>query len=93
LADATEFALLHFKLRMTPDQALEAISANVRCARRHCAEVEFSAEDASRRDIDFLCRAVKRAVDAGATTINMPDTVGYALPGEMRLCSAGLLIF
>jgi len=57
-------------------------STNVRYAREHCAEVEFSAEDASRSDIDFLCRAVKRAVDAGATTINLPDTVGYALPDE-----------
>ena len=67
---------------MTREQALEAISTNVRYARRHCGEVEFSAEDASRTDIDFLCRAAKLAVEAGATIINLPDTVGYALPDE-----------
>src|SRR5882724_895041 len=79
---ATSDLHLHYKLRMTREQALEAISTNVRYARQHCAEVEFSAEDASRSDIDFLCRAAKLAVEAGATTINLPDTVGYALPDE-----------
>src|SRR5712672_4351317 len=79
---ATSDLHLHYKLRMTHEQALEAISTNVRYARERCAEVEFSAEDASRSDIDFLCQAVKRAVAAGATTINLPDTVGYALPEE-----------
>jgi len=59
----------------------------VRYARERCAEVEFSAEDASRTDIDFLCQAVRRAVDAGATTINLPDTVGYAMPEEYGPCS------
>ena len=71
------------KLRLTfREEALEAISNNVRYAREHCAEVEFSAEDASRTDSDFLCRAVGRAVHAGATTINLPDTTGYAVPDE-----------
>src|ERR1700720_1849409 len=79
---ATSDLHLKYKLRMTRDEALEAISTNVRYARERCAEVEFSAEDASRSDIDFLCKAVKRAVAAGATTINLPDTVGYALPDE-----------
>jgi 2-isopropylmalate synthase len=79
---ATSDLHLHYKLRMTREQALEAISTNVRYARDHCAEVEFSAEDASRTDIDFLCRAAKFAVEAGATIINLPDTVGYALPDE-----------
>ena len=79
---ATSDLHLHYKLRITREEALEAISTNVRYAREHCAEVEFSAEDASRTDIDFLCQAVKRAVDAGATIINLPDTVGYALPEE-----------
>ena len=79
---ATSDLHLKYKLRMTREEALEAISTNVRYARERCAEVEFSAEDASRSDIDFLCQAVKRAVDAGATTINLPDTVGYALPEE-----------
>ncbi len=79
---ATSDLHLQYKLRMTREQALEAISTNVRYARQHCAEVEFSAEDASRTDIDFLCRAAKLAVEAGATIINLPDTVGYALPDE-----------
>src|SRR6202790_930877 len=79
---ATSDLHLHYKLRLTREEALEAISANMRYAREHCAEVEFSAEDASRTDIDFLCQAVRRAVDAGATIINLPDTVGYALPEE-----------
>jgi len=79
---ATSDLHLQYKLRMTREQALEAISTNVRYARKHCAEVEFSAEDASRTDIDFLCRAAKLAVEAGATIINLPDTVGYALPDE-----------
>jgi 2-isopropylmalate synthase len=79
---ATSDLHLQYKLRMTREQALEAISTNVRYARQHCAEVEFSAEDASRTDIDFLCSAAKLAVEAGATVINLPDTVGYALPDE-----------
>ena len=79
---ATSDLHLQYKLRMTREQALEAISANVRYARQHCGEVEFSAEDASRTDIDFLCRAAKLAVEVGATIINLPDTVGYALPDE-----------
>src|ERR1700738_1772915 len=79
---ATSDLHLHYKLRITREEALEVISTNVRYARERCAEVEFSAEDASRTDIDFLCQAVKRAVDAGATIINLPDTVGYAMPEE-----------
>ena len=79
---ATSDLHLHHKLRMTREQALEAISTNVRYARERCAEVEFSAEDASRTDIEFLCEAVKTAVRAGATIINLPDTVGYAVPEE-----------
>ena len=79
---ATSDLHLQYKLRMTREQALEAICTTVRYARQHCAEVEFSAEDASRTDIDFLCRAAKLAVEAGATIINLPDTVGYALPDE-----------
>jgi 2-isopropylmalate synthase len=79
---ATSDLHLHHKLRMTREQALEAISTNVRYARERCAEVEFSAEDASRSDIDFLCEVVGRAVRAGATIINLPDTVGYAVPEE-----------
>jgi 2-isopropylmalate synthase len=79
---ATSDLHLKYKLRLTREEALEAISTNVRYARERCAEVEFSAEDASRTNIDFLCEAVGKAVHAGATTINLPDTVGYALPEE-----------
>src|SRR5713101_2707379 len=79
---ATSDLHLQQKLRMTREQALEAISTNVRYARERCAEVEFSAEDASRTGIDFLCEAVGRAVKAGATIVNLPDTVGYSVPEE-----------
>jgi 2-isopropylmalate synthase len=79
---ATSDLHLRHKLRMTREEALDAISTNVRYARERCAEVEFSAEDASRSDMNFLCEAVRRAVRAGATIINLPDTVGYAMPEE-----------
>jgi 2-isopropylmalate synthase len=79
---ATSDLHLEVKLRLTREEALEAISNNVSYARQRCAEVEFSAEDASRTDIHFLCEAVDRAVRAGATIINLPDTVGYAVPEE-----------
>jgi 2-isopropylmalate synthase len=70
------------KLKMTREQALEAISSMIRYGRQHVAEVEFSAEDAGRTDIDFLCKVCHVAVDAGATVLNLPDTVGYAVPEE-----------
>ena len=79
---ATSDLHLRYKLRLTREQALDSISTNVRYARARCAEVEFSAEDASRSDIDFLCEAINCAVRAGATIINLPDTVGYAVPEE-----------
>src|ERR1700719_3192153 len=79
---ATSDLHLHHKLRLTREEALEAISSNVRYARERCAEVEFSAEDASRTEISFLCEAVGRAVRAGATIVNLPDTTGYAVPEE-----------
>jgi 2-isopropylmalate synthase len=79
---ATSDLHLSQKLHITRDQALEAISTNVRYARERCEEVEFSAEDASRSDLEFLCKAVGAAVHAGATIINLPDTVGYAVPEE-----------
>jgi len=79
---ATSDLHLQHKLRLTREECLEAISNNVRYARERCAEVEFSAEDASRTEIGFLCEAVRRAVEAGATIINLPDTVGYAIPEE-----------
>ena len=70
------------KLRMTPDQVIETITGSVTLARKYSEDVEWSAEDAARTDPDFLCRAVEAAIKAGATTINLPDTVGYTLPGD-----------
>ncbi len=68
------------KLRMTPDQVLEAAVKAVRQAREYTDDVEFSAEDAVRSEMDFLCRIFQAAIEAGATTINVPDTVGYSTP-------------
>lgn len=79
---ATSDLHLNVKLHMTREQALEAIGAMIRLGRQHVAEVEFSAEDAGRTDIDFLCQVCRTAVDAGATILNLPDTVGYAVPEE-----------
>jgi 2-isopropylmalate synthase len=70
------------KLRMTPPQVLEQARQAVRLARRHTDDVEFSAEDASRSELDFLCRVIEAAIEEGATTINIPDTVGYAVPEQ-----------
>src|ERR1700680_4884394 len=79
---ATSDLHLQVKLNMTREQALEAIGSMLRFGRQHVGEVEFSAEDAGRTDIDFLCQVCRVAVDAGATTLNLPDTVGYAVPEE-----------
>lgn len=70
------------KLRLTREEALDRIRDGIRQARTYTDDIEFSAEDASRTDLDFLCRAVALAIDEGATTINLPDTVGYATPDE-----------
>jgi 2-isopropylmalate synthase len=67
---------------MSPDQVVERAAAAVRYARKFCADVEFSAEDASRSDPDFVCRVFGAAIAAGAGTLNIPDTVGYAMPDE-----------
>src|SRR5213594_299758 len=79
---ATSDLHLRVKLNMTREQALEAIAAMIRYGRQHVDVVEFSAEDAGRTDIDFLCQVCRVAVDAGATVLNLPDTVGYAVPEE-----------
>ncbi len=70
------------KLQMEPAAVLEAIRDSVTCARNLCGDVEWSAEDATRSEMDFLCRAVETAIKAGAGTINLPDTVGYTTPFE-----------
>jgi 2-isopropylmalate synthase len=72
-----------YKLRMTPERNIEAAAEGVRYARKFCADVEFSPEDATRTEIDHLCRVVEAVINAGATTVNIPDTVGYATPNEM----------
>ena len=79
---ATSDLHLEHKLRLTRDQCLERARAAVQRARGFTDDVEFSAEDATRTDLEFLCRVVETAIDAGATTINLPDTVGYATPAE-----------
>lgn len=80
---ATSPIHMKYKLRMSEDEVADMAAASVAYAKRYCAQVEFSAEDASRSDRDFLCRVFSGAVAAGATVINIPDTVGYAAPGEM----------
>jgi len=79
---ATSPIHMEMKLRLTPEQVLEHAIEAVRLARRWTDDVEFSAEDAGRSELDFLCRIVEAAIAAGATTINIPDTVGYNVPGQ-----------
>jgi 2-isopropylmalate synthase len=79
---ATSDLHLKHKLRITREEALSRITNMIRFGRQHCDEVEFSAEDASRSDIDYLCQVILAAVEAGATIINLPDTVGYSTPAE-----------
>lgn len=73
---------LQKKLRRDRDSALEMAVEAVRYAKRYCEDVEYSTEDASRTDFDYLCRVIDGAIKAGATVINIPDTVGYAIPDE-----------
>jgi len=73
---------LQKKLRRDRESALEMAVEAVRYAKRYCEDVEYSTEDASRTDFDYLCRVIDGAVKAGATVINIPDTVGYAIPDE-----------
>jgi 2-isopropylmalate synthase len=70
------------KLQMEPEKVHQAVIDSVTLARRYTDDVEWSGEDGSRTEIDFLCRCIESAIDAGATTINIPDTVGYACPEE-----------
>jgi len=79
---ATSPIHMQAKLRMTPEQVLERAADAVRLARSLVPEVEFSAEDAGRSNMDFLCRIVEAAIAAGARVINIPDTVGYMTPDE-----------
>jgi 2-isopropylmalate synthase len=77
---ATSALHMEKKLRMTPDQVFEQAKQSVRFARNLVADVEFSPEDGYRSDPDFLCRVIEAVIAEGASTINVPDTVGYAIP-------------
>ncbi|MGB8273738.1 MAG: 2-isopropylmalate synthase [Alphaproteobacteria bacterium] len=88
---ATSPLHMQYKLKMGPNSVLEAIHDSVTFARRFTDDVEWSAEDASRSDHDFLCRCLETAIAAGATTVNIPDTVGYAIPDEFGALIAMLV--
>jgi 2-isopropylmalate synthase len=79
---ATSPLHMEMKLRMSPEQVLEQARLAVRFARNHCPDVEFSPEDGSRSEVDFLCRVLEAVIKEGATTINIADTVGYAVPQQ-----------
>lgn len=81
---ATSPLHMEYKLKMTPEQVLERTAQMVAHAKKYVSNIEFSAEDATRSDVDFLCRVVDAAIRNGATVINLPDTVGYTTPDEMR---------
>ena len=80
---ATSPVHMEFKLRKTPEQVIELIKESVTYARTRCADIEFSCEDATRSEPEFLARAISTAIEAGASTINIPDTVGYTTPAEI----------
>jgi len=88
---ATSDIHLQHKLRMSREQVIETAVAGVKRARGYTSDVEFSAEDASRSDLEFLCRVVENAIEAGATTINIPDTVGYTTPDEFADFIRGIM--
>ena len=81
---ATSSIHREFKLRMNEDEVVARAVAGVTRARSLCPDIEFSPEDAARTEIDFLCRVVEAVIAAGATTVNIPDTVGYATPTQMH---------
>lgn len=80
---ATSAIHREFKLKMDKDEIIARAIAGVKRAASYCSNIEFSPEDAARTEPDFLCQVVEAAIDAGATTVNIPDTVGYATPAHM----------
>ena len=88
---ATSDLHLERKLRISREQCLGLAVSAVRRARNFTTDVQFSAEDATRSDLDYLCRVVEAVIDAGATTINLPDTVGYSTPEEIEEFFAAML--
>src|SRR5438128_5676768 len=79
---ATSAIHREFKLHMAKEEIIRRAIEGVQRAKGHCDDIEFSPEDASRTELDFLAEVVERAIEAGATTINIPDTVGYAVPSQ-----------
>jgi len=79
---ATSDIHMQYKLKMSPDEVFRRAVSSVRLAKSLCPDVEFSCEDASRSDPEYLCKILEAAIAEGATTVNVTDTVGYAMPGE-----------
>jgi 2-isopropylmalate synthase len=79
---ATSTIHREFKLRMSREEVIQRAVEGVKRARGHCEDVEFSPEDAARTELDFLAEVVEKAIEAGASTLNIPDTVGYAVPSH-----------
>lgn len=80
---ATSDLHLEYKLKLSREEAVNRIRENVRYAKSLCSDIEFSLEDATRTDLDYMCRVVEVAIEEGAGTINLPDTVGYMTPDEI----------
>jgi 2-isopropylmalate synthase len=87
---ATSAIHREFKLKMAKEEILARAIEGVQRAKGHCDDVEFSPEDAARTELDFLAEVVERAIEAGATTVNIPDTVGYAVPSQYAAAIAHL---
>ncbi len=87
---ATSSVHREFKLKMDKSQIIQTAVDMVRRAVDYCPNVEFSPEDAARTELDFLCEVVEKTIDAGATTVNIPDTVGYAMPSQFHKVIAHL---
>ena len=87
---ATSDIHMAYKLKMTPEQVLEQATQMVKYAKKYCSDIEFSAEDASRTNPEFLYRILEAVIQAGATTVNIPDTVGYAAPDEFGALIRGI---
>ena len=88
---ATSPLHMEYKLRMTPDEVLARVSEMTAYARKYTPNIEFSAEDATRSDREFLAKIVRAAIAAGASVVNLPDTVGYTTPAEMQALIAYIL--
>lgn len=86
---ATSPVHMQYKLRMSPDEVLDCVAHHVSYAKKYVSDIEFSAEDATRSNPEFLCRVLETAIRNGATTLNIPDTVGYMTPKEY----AGLITY